>query len=536
MKDATPATLPALLRAVAARHPGRPAWVLPGAPDRVLTFGDLEEQSRAVAGGLARLGLDRGDRLAVWLPTLPEWLVVQFAAARLGVIVVALNPRYRVKEAVEVLGTAGASAVVVPSQFLGVDYLGMVAAAAPRLPSLQHVVLVDATGEPAAVPASAGLPHPVAYTELIGPEGVDDAGVSGTDLTVIFTTSGTTSSPKLAVHTQRAVVEHAHNVAAAYDLQPGDVSALALPMAGVFGFSTALGALAAGATCRVQPVFAPEQLAQWLEAGEITHFNAADNMLTAVLDALRGDAAAMRWRDGVFASFSGGGPELVRRAQAQAGVRITGVYGASEGFALAARWSKDLSIEDRARAGGVPISPAITVRAVEPETGQVLAADQPGELQFRGYNICREYYGNPAATAQSRTADGWFRSGDLGYTVEPAGFVYLSRLNDTLRLRGFLTDPVEIEEFLATHPAVRLAQVVGVPRPGQGDVAVAFVQLQPGEHVTADALRGYCRGQLANYKVPARVVMVERFPTVTGPNGEKIQKKRLRDEAAEIIG
>lgn len=531
----TPATLPALLRAVAADEPDRLCCLLPGPTGRGLTFADLEAESRRVAGGLAELGLGRGDRLGVWLPTLPEWFVLQFAAARLGLIVVALNPRYRTKELVDVLGTAAAAAVVVPTQFLGVDYPQLLADAVPELPSLRSTVLVG-PAEPAGPPA--GLPGPLPYDALLGGREVDDVGVSGDDLAVIFTTSGTTSSPKLAVHAQAGVVQHAVNVAAAYDLHPGDVSACALPMAGVFGFSTALGALAGGATCLLQPAFDPEQVAGWLAAGEITHFNAADNMLTAVLDAFDAgaDPARSRWRDGGFASFSGGGADLVRRAEVRPGLRLTGLYGASEGFALAARWPRDASVEERARAGGIPISAEIQVRAADPATGEVLAAEQAGELQFRGYNICREYYGNPAATSQSRTSDGWFRSGDLGFTLDGPGFVYLSRLGDTLRLRGFLTDPAEIEEFLGTHPAVQLAQVVGVSRPGEGDVAVAFVQLRDGRSVTPEELREHCRGRLANYKVPAEVVLVDRFPTVTGPNGEKIQKNRLREDAATLLG
>ena len=530
-----PATLPALLGAVAAGDPDRLACLLPGSSGRGLTFAGLDVESRRVAGGLRGLGLRRGDRMGVWLPTLPEWFVLQFAAARLGVIVVALNPRYRTKELVDVLGTAEASAVVVPTQFLGVDHPRLLADAVPDLPSLRSTVLVG-DAEPAGPPA--GLPGALPYAALLGAQEVDDAGVSGDDLAVIFTTSGTTSSPKLAVHAQAGVVQHAVNVAAAYDLHPGDVSACALPMAGVFGFSTALGALAGGATCLLQPAFDPQQVAEWLAAGEVTHFNAADNMLTAVLDALDAGSGPVRarWRDGGFASFSGGGADLVRRAERQPGLRLTGLYGASEGFALAARWPRDAPVEERARAGGIPISADIQVRAADPDTGEVLAAEQPGELQFRGYNVCREYYANPAATSQSRTSDGWFRSGDLGFTLDRPGFVYLSRLKDTLRLRGFLTDPAEIEEFLATHSAVQLAQVVGVSRPGEGDVAVAFVQLRDGASVTPQELQEHCREQLANYKVPAEVVLVDRFPTVTGPNGEKIQKNRLRDEAAALLG
>lgn len=534
------ATLGGLLRAVAAAGPDRVACDLPSRPGGSLTYAVLAARSRRVAGGLTQLGLVRGDRLGVWLPTLPEWFVLQFAAARLGVVVVAVNPRYRSKELVDVLATAGAAAVVVPTSFVGVDYPALLAEALPLLPALRHVVLLDPSGRRAEIPTSP-LPHPVAFDDLLAGDedrfaDERDDTACGTDLVVVFPTSGTTSSPKLAAHTQQAVVQHARTVAAAFDLHPGDVSAIALPMGGVFGFSTAMGALAAGATCLLQAVFSAEELAGWLAQGRVTHLNAADNMMTAVLAALPPDRSRLRWRNGAFASFSGGGLELVRQAERQAGVRLSGLYGSSEGFALAARWSPELPAEDRARSGGVPVSSGIDVRAADPETGQLLAPDVPGELQFRGYNICREYYANPAATAAAHTADGWFRSGDLGHTLAGGGFVFLSRLKDTLRLRGFLTDPVEIEEFLGRHPAVRLAQVVGVPQPGEGDVPVAFVRLRPGHQLEPADLLEHCRGRLANYKVPSRIVLVDAFPTVAGPNGEKIQKNALRQEAARLLG
>lgn len=527
-----------LLRVLAAEQPTRVACELPSRPSSSLTYEELEARSRRVAAGLARLGLSRGDRLGVWLPTLPEWFVLLFAAARLGVVVVAVNPRYRVKELVDVLGTSGAAGVVVPTQFLGVDHPALLAQAVPLLPALRHVVLLDPTGAPADVPLGSPLPHPVAFDDLLVDEGVADGAGGGAaqDLLAVFTTSGTTSSPKLAAHTQGAVAQHMLNVARAFDLHPGDAAAIALPLAGVFGFSTALGALAGGAACVLQPVFDARELAGWITDGRITHVNGADNMLSAVLDALPAAGSPSRWRNGAFASFSGGGVALVRQAEQRAGVRLSGLYGASEVFALAARWSPDLPELDRARAGGVPISPEIEVRAADPESGQVLGPGAPGELQFRGYNVCREYYANPTATAAARTPDGWFRSGDLGTTLADGGFVFSSRLKDTLRLRGFLTDPAEIEEFLGTHESVRLAQVVGVPRTGEGDVAVAFVQLEPGKRVAPEALLAHCRGRLANYKVPSLISIVDAFPTVSGPNGEKVQKNRLREQAALLFG
>jgi fatty-acyl-CoA synthase len=234
------------------------------------------------------------------------------------------------------------------------------------------------------------------------------------------------------------------------------------------------------------------------------------------------------------ANFAGLAAQVVARAE-QVGVNVTGLYGSSECFALMAAWSARDSPAVRAQAGGVPITPEIEVRVADPASGEVLAPEQPGELQLRGYNVLREYLHNPEATAAAFTPDGWFRSGDLGGTRPEGGFVFTARLKDSLRLRGYLVDPAEIEEYLAQHPAVAAAQVVGVERAGEGDVAVAFVRLAPGQASSEADLVDHCARGLAAYKVPRRIAFVDEFPTVDGPNGVKIQKTRLRELAARQV-
>jgi fatty-acyl-CoA synthase len=235
----------------------------------------------------------------------------------------------------------------------------------------------------------------------------------------------------------------------------------------------------------------------------------------------------------IQADFVGLAASVTERGQAL-GIACSGTYGSSELYALMSLHDWQAPVAQRALAGGVPLDPDIQIRVMDPESDQVLSDDEAGELQVRGPNLLTCYLNNPEATGKAFTADGWFRTGDLA-TRQGAGFTYLARMGDSLRLRGYLVNPSEIENELMSHPAISGAQVVGVKVPGQGDVAVAYVTLHaadPGEAV----LQAHCKARLANYKIPQRVVVVDDFPIVNGPNGGKIQKRVLREWARDLLG
>ena len=353
------------------------------------------------------------------------------------------------------------------------------------------------------------------------------------DLLMAFTTSGTTGFPKLAVHDQAGVVRHALDDAAAFDVRPGDRMLVDLPLCGAFGFSSLLAAIGGRATTLLDERFDPVDTARAIASEGVTHYNASDDMLLRVMDTGLVRRGEHRWREGAFANFTNAGRRAAERAEDELGVRLSGVYGMSEVFALLSRWPSSLSVDERARAGGVPVAPHIEVRVVGPDSGVVRPVGEEGELSFRGPPVLQRYLGDPDATAAALAPDGWFRSGDLGRLTADGGFEYLARLGDSLRLRGFLVDPAEIEQRLERHPAVELAQVVGVDRPGSGQVAVAFVRL--ASPTTEDELREHCAAGIAGFKVPERVVEVDEFPTVDGPNGTKIRKVELRDRAAALF-
>lgn len=510
-----------------------------------LTFAGLGAHVDAAARALADSGLARGDVLLNWLPNVSEWLVLYFAAARLGMLTVPLNTRFRERELADVLSVTDAAALVVPTGFLAIDFAGItrraldagsLEEARERWPSLRALFTVDCSPSgKAGAAVGIGGARPLAEALDVASGAAPDFG-RPEDPVAAFSTSGTTGRPKLALHDQAGVARHSGHVAEAFGLDPDARMLGALPLCGVFGFNGCLATLLAGGAVVLQPVFDAEEATALFAEQRISHCYGPDTMLGAILDAASGDELRS-WRAGGFANFSGEGAAVVRRLQEGAGVRLRGLYGSSECFALMSIWPDDAPEAERMQGGGYPVSPDIEVRTADPESGQVLDPHTQGELQVRGYNVTAGYLGNDDATAAAFTPDGWFRTGDLGYTQGNGSFVYLSRLGDSLRLGGYLVDPVEIEEHLMSHDAVRASVVVGVEVPGKGDVAVGFVQLQDGTTAVPDQLRVYCRERIAAFKVPSRILVLDALPTVDGPNGVKIQRGRLRKLAeAELTG
>jgi acyl-CoA synthetase (AMP-forming)/AMP-acid ligase II len=315
------------------------------------------------------------------------------------------------------------------------------------------------------------------------------------------------------------------------DIHPGDVMLCALPLYGVLGFVKAFATLAAGGACVFLPVFKADAAAAAFEKYRITHFFGSDGMLDMVLNAQGGSLAS--WRRGSFAEFAGLGRKVIERAWNDWGLRLSGLYGMSECFAMTAIRDPSAQAQVRGMPGGTPISPAIQFRIADPASDSPVAEGIQGELQLRGYNVMTGYLNNPTATAEAFTADGWFKTGDLAY-AEGNSFCYLARLKDSLRLKGYLVDPTEVEDFLAEHPGVDAAQVVGVHREGEGDVAVAFIRAS-AQPVAEAELLAYCKAGIAGYKVPRRIVVVADFPRMNGPNGVKILKNVLRETAMEHL-
>lgn len=524
--------LGAWLDRLAAARGDAPAVI---AGPETIGFRRLAIESRKVAGALARLGIGRGDRVAFWLPNVPAYLTLFFACARLGAIAAAVNTRFKAHEVGDIVGRSGAKALVLWPAFLDIPFLDILAevpqAALDRLETL--ILYGEPADKPKALPKVARA-RTVAYADLLQSgeivgDGRRDDGVA------MFTTSGTTKAPKFVLHAQSSVLDHAADVAPGFTLdRPGTQVLQMLPLCGVFGFTGTMAALAAGAPIHNLPVFDVERAGRILKQARIAQANATDDMIRRLLDWSNEAVPFPDLRFVGFAAFNHTPAEMIAMGDRR-GLTLVGLYGMSEVQALFSRQSETAPPTERAKGGGKPVSAKARVRVRDPENGKLLVPGEAGELEFQGPSLLKEYFGNPDATREAFTADGWFRSGDLGQLEADGRFQYLTRMGDVMRLGGFLVSPAEVEDYLQRHPAVDVAQVVAVPT-AEGNRAVGFVTLKPGSAVDEAALLAHAKAGIAGYKVPKRIVALPEMPTTLGPNGVKIQRARLRQMAAELVG
>ena len=536
-----PGELPDLLGQLARRDPRAPVAVdrLDGGA-LLVDRGTLWRRTRALAARLSAAGIGAGDCVAVWLPNWSDALVWQFAVAARGAHVVGVNTRYNLAEVAHVLGRARPRLVALAHRFHDLDLAGRLHEALARVDGPAPAVAlvagpgrVVAPGDVQAVDVGGGAWAPDPDDD--GPEPPELPAGDPRALAAAFTTSGSTGMPKLAAHRGSGILTHALADAAAIGIAEGDRVLCALPLSGVFGFNAAMATLAAGGVCVLEPVFDADTVLDDMVAHRVTHVGAGDDLVLRLAEAWRArprDLSSWRWWGA--ADFQGRSRELAEWARREFGTVTTGLYGSSEVFALTALWPPTEPLPGRLAAGGHVVHPDIRVRVADPETGTVLEPGAEGELQFRGPNVVDAYLGDDGSTARAAfTADGWFRSGDLGRLVGASAFTYTCRMGDALRLRGFLVDPAEIELRLAAHPAVHTAKVVGVPGPDGATVAVGFV-VPNGAHPPApDELRRWCAAELAAFKVPRTVHVIAAMPTTTGTNGTKIRAAELREWALD---
>jgi fatty-acyl-CoA synthase len=526
------ATAWSLLDAVATRHGPREAIVF---GDERLTFADVRDRARAFAAGLAALGLGQGDALAIWLPNRPLWFVAQYAAASLGVVVVALNPRYHAHELSYILGQSRATALLLTDRLGPVDYfdtleelLPELAEAVPgelasaRVPALRHVIVDAEDVYPGCHRASDLLQVGMAKPTSVAPD----------DVFTILYTSGTTAFPKGAMISHANCVPHGWSCGETFRVTPNDRVLHALPAAGTWGgLNIPLTAWSHGACLVLMDVFDPLRALQLIERERCTVFNAVDNMLIPLLDhpeLARRDLSSLR--TGGVAATGGGRHGLLEEVLDRLIPLAFQPYGMTEVNALSLLHELDEPAADRL-VPGVWAPPGLQARIADPTTGAPSAVGVEGELQFRGALVTRGYFDKPDETKAAFTADGWFKTGDLGVQDGAGRIIFRGRLKDTLRISHHMVAPGEIEAFLLSHPAIAQAFVVGVPDAKSNEAPVAYVIRRLGAQLTERELRDWCHGKIASFKIPRGVRFVDDVPRTPSPHGEKVQRVKLREMA-----
>ncbi len=500
----------------------------------------------ALAAGLLALGLEKGDRIGIWSPNRPEWLLIQFASARAGLVLVNINPAYRLTELEYALNKVGCRALLTAEAFKSSDYLGMIRELAPeleqaepgnlrsaRLPEL-HMVIATGDTQHSGILRFADVMAMGEGADLTALDAVT-ASLHPDDAINIQFTSGTTGTPKGATLSHVNILNNARFTVERLHFSQADRLCIPVPLYHCFGMVMGtLGCVTTGATM-VFPGegFEPASTLNAITAERCTAVYGVPTMFAAMLDhPAFGDADTSSLRTGIMA----GSPcpiELMKRVVADMGVaEVTIAYGMTETSPVSFQSHTDDPIDWRVTTVG-RVHPHVEVRIADPETGATMSIGEPGEILTGGYSVMLGYWDDPENTAASIDADGFMHSGDLG-TIDAQGYANIvGRVKDMVVRGGENVYPREIEEYLYRHPAVAMVQVFGVPDEKMGEEIAVWIVLREGHTASAEDIIGFCRGQIAHFKVPRYVDFVEEVPmTVTG----KAQKFRMREAMVKKLG
>ena len=498
------------------------------ATGRRWTYGELRAEIDTIALGLLATGLRKGDRAGIWAPNLAEWTLVQYATAKIGVILVTVNPAYQVRELEFVLNQAGISVLVAAAGFKTSDYAAMIAQVRSRCSALRQVILIGTPDWDELVATGRhGDPAQLAQRQ---------AGLSPDDPINIQYTSGTTGFPKGATLSHHNILNNGYLVGTLCGYTPADRVCIPVPFYHCFGMVLGnLGATTHGATMVIPgPGFDPAATLAAVARERCTSLYGVPTMFIAEL----GDPGFSAYdlsslRTGIMA----GSPcpvEVMKQVVDRMGMtEVTICYGMTETSPVSTQTRVDDSLELRVSTVG-RVHPHVEVKIIDPETGLTLPRGEPGELCTRGYSVMLGYWDEPDKTAEAVDRARWMHTGDVGVMDACGSVTITGRIKDMVIRGGENIYPREIEEFLYTHPDVRDAQVIGVPDARYGEELCAWVLLRAGApELTAEAVREFATGQLAHYKIPRYVVVVAEFPmTVTG----KVRKVEMRERSVELLG
>ncbi|NNK77285.1 MAG: AMP-binding protein [Litoreibacter sp.] len=532
-----------LLRRTAVEFPENEALVVPYQDVR-WSYRELDSEVERLAAGLVALGLEPGERIGVWAPNMAEWVVLQFATARAGLILVNINPAYRLSELEFALNQVEVATLVLVPSFKSSNYLAMLADLMPelkavdpgklkaaRVPTLRLVVTLS----------DDAAPGTIRYSDVVA--GADDRAyrrvqelssvLQFDDPINIQSTSGTTGRPKAATLTHHNIVNNAYFSGLQMKLTAADRMCIPVPMYHCFGM--VLGTLccvAHGATMVFASAgFDATAAMDVTETERCSVFHGVPTMFIAALDSpgfAGRDLSCLR--TGIIA----GAPcpaELMKRIMGEMHMsQITIAYGMTETGPISTQTSVDDPVHRRVETVGRVL--AHTEIKIVDDAGRITPRGTPGELLTRGYCVMPRYWNNPAKTEEAIDEARWIASGDIAVVDEEGFFQIVGRSKDMLIRGGENIFPREIEDFLYTHPAVEQVEVIGAPDEKYGEEVCAWIKLREGRTATAEEIRDFCKGQIAHFKIPRYVKFVDAFPmTITG----KVQKFVMREMMAEEL-
>jgi fatty-acyl-CoA synthase len=490
------------------------------------TYAELAADVDALALGLLELGIAKGDRVGIWAPNCAEWTLTQYATAKIGAILVNINPAYRTRELEFVLSQSGITLLVAAERLKTSDYAAMIAEVRPRCAALKTVVLIGHPEWQALLDAGRGLDR----------EALDAIELDTDDPINIQYTSGTTGFPKGATLSHHNILNNGFFVGELCNYTEADRICIPVPFYHCFGMVMGNLAATSHGACMVipAPAFDPAATLAAVQAERCTSLYGVPTMFIAELSAPGfADYDLSSLRTGIMA----GSPcpvEVMKQVIERMSMTEVGIcYGMTETSPVSTQTRADDSLDRRVSTVG-RVGPHLEVKVVDPETGRTVPRGTPGELCTRGYSVMLGYWNQPDKTAEAVDAAHWMHTGDLAVMDADGYLAITGRIKDMVIRGGENIYPREIEEFLYTHPDILDAQVIGVPDAKYGEELMVWVRLRPGSgELTAESLRAFCTGQLAHYKIPRYVHIVDEFPmTVTG----KVRKVEMRERSAAFLG
>ncbi|MCK9172646.1 MAG: AMP-binding protein [Desulfuromonas thiophila] len=532
-------TVGGMLEEMARRFPANDALVY---PDRGLrySYAEFDALCDRIARGLLALGVKKGDHVAIWATNVPEWVVLQFATAKMGAVLVTVNTNYKSSELEYILQQSDATCLFLVQGFKDTDYVATLNEVVPelagsrpgqlacaRLPYLKQVVFIGG-GAPAGMLAFAELE---ALADQVSPAQLDQvkATLDPQDVINMQYTSGTTGFPKGVMLTHHNIINNGYNIGECMRFSEQDRLCIPVPFFHCFGCVLAvLACVTHGSTMVPVETFSAEAVLKTVAAERCTALHGVPTMFIAELEHPAFDKYDLTsLRSGIMA----GSPcpiEVMKRViRDMHATEITIAYGQTESSPVITQTRTDDPIELRVATVGRAL-PHVEVKIIDIETGATLPPGKQGELCTRGYHVMKGYYKMPEATAAAIDGDGWLHTGDLAVMDENGYCKITGRIKNMIIRGGENIYPREIEEFLYTHPAISDVQVYGVPDRKFGEEVMAAIKIKEGVQLTEDEVKAFCKGRIANYKIPRYVRFVDEYPmTASG----KIQKFKLREMA-----